>query len=53
MLIRIYLAPLLLSFFQKEIIVKLLIEASIVFLTFAAWFPIESAVSGFKGEQRP
>ena len=30
-----------------------LIEISIVVLTFAAWFPIESAVSGFKGEQRP
>ena len=26
---------------------------SIVVSTFTAWFPIESAVSGFKGEQRP
>ena len=25
-------------------------ETSIVVLTFAAWFPVESAVSGFKGE---
>ena len=33
--------------------IKLLIETSIVVLTFAAWFPIESDVSGFKGEQRP
>ena len=28
-------------------------DFSIVVLTFAAWFPIESAVSGFKGDQRP
>ena len=33
-------------------IIKSLIETSIVVLTFAAWFSIESAVSGFKGEQR-
>ena len=34
-------------------IIKSLIETSIVVLTFAAWFPIENAVSGFKREQRP
>ena len=28
-------------------------ETSIVVLTFAAWFSIESATSGFKGEQHP
>ena len=32
---------------------KSLIETSIVVLTFSTWFLIESAVSGFKGEQRP
>ena len=31
----------------------LYIYTSIVVLTFAAWLPIGSAVSGFKGEQRP
>ena len=41
------------KFFLREIIIKSLIETSIVVLTFAAWFPIESAASGFKGEQRP
>ena len=30
-----------------------LVDLSIVVLTFTDWFPIESAVSGFKDEQRP
>ena len=34
-------------------IIKSLIETSIVVLTFAAWLPIESAVNGFKGKQQP
>ena len=42
-----------LSFFWKEIVIKLLIETSIVVLTFAAWFSIEIAASSFKGEKRP
>ena len=38
---------------RKEIIIKSLIETGIVVLTFGAWFPIESVVSGLKGEQCP
>ena len=43
-------SQLTLSFFLKRNYHKILIETSMVVLTFAA---IESAVSGFKGEQRP
>ena len=32
--------------------IKSLIETGTVVLTFAAWFPIVSAGSGLKGEQR-
>ena len=38
---------------MKKIIKKSLMETRIVVLTFPAWFPIENAVSGFKGEQCP
>ena len=41
------------SFLWKEIIIKSLIETGKVVLTLAAVSPIESAVSGLKGEQRP
>ena len=34
-------------------IIKSLIDTSIVVLIFAAWLPIENAASGFKGGQRP
>ena len=40
-------------YFWKEIIIKTLIKSSKVILTFTALFPVESAVSGSKGEQRP
>ena len=46
-------AQAILSFFWKEIVIKSLIETSEVVLTFAAIFPIESAVSSFKGGHRP
>ena len=42
-----------LFFFCTEIIIKSLIEISILVLTFAVWLPTESAVNGFKGEQLP
>ena len=41
------------KFFLKRKYIKSLIETSKVILTFAALFPIDSAISGFKGEQRP
>ena len=45
-------AQAILSCFFNEIVIKSLIETIKVFLTFAALLPIETAVSGFKGEQR-
>ena len=45
---------LILSFFLKRNYHKIAHRNySIVVLTFTAWFHIESAVSGLKGEQRP
>ena len=43
----------ILTSFLKEIIIKSFIETSKVVLTFAALFPVESAVGGFRGGQHP
>ena len=39
-------------FFLKKVIIRWLMETSIVVSTFATWLPIESAVSSFKRGQR-